>query len=203
MSEEIKELKGSNSYKSKVDKQLKTQAIKKSIGEKAIEGFLGDSIKNAGSYFFEDILIPTLKDAFSEMLHAGIDRTLGIDSRRSGRYRRGGRRDYDIPSYRDYSRYSDRYSDRDRDRDRDRNTRGFDLDDIGFDRREDAMELIDLMSDIVDKAGAVSLADVADICGKRAIPSDDRYGWTSVSSARVIRRRGLYVVDMPRPRLID
>lgn len=71
--------------------------------------------------------------------------------------------------------------------------------DIIFQTREDAEVALSSMEDVIKQHGVVSLADVYDIVG-RVTPSyaANKYGWRSLTNAKVVRCREGYFIEVPK-----
>mgnify|MGYP007070299812 CR=1 FL=1 len=147
----------------------------------------------------------------SDMGHSTIDILMGSGSRRRYDYDRRRRSYYD-DSYISYNRMYDdrrRYSRRDRDRDRDddyygRRKRGRDLDELIFDYRQDAEDCLDRLLDRIEYYGVVTVSELYDILGETVYGdfTKEDWGWDDLSTARVRKVRGGYLLDLPRVRPI-
>lgn len=161
---------------------------KKSGLAKAGEAFdLGDvgSVKN---YILMDILIPSLKRAISDIVCNGINMLLGEPNR--GKSSVPGRK----VAYRQY--YSS--SEERRDYARPKSRSQYSYDDIIFETRGDAEEVLFRMEELVKKFDVVSVADLFDMAGISCNYTDNKYGWTDLRDARVERVRDGYIIDLPR-----
>lgn len=164
---------------------------KKSEMAKLSDIFISEDIHNVKSYVFLDVLVPAIKKAISDIVTNGIDMILYGDSGQSDRKRSGASK----VSYGSYYR-----SDRDRDRRESVRARsGFDFDDIVFDNRGDAESVLTAMEDVIDQYGVVSVGDLYDLAdvstNNYAI---NKYGWTDLRSAEVVRTRDGYMIKLPR-----
>lgn len=159
--------------------------------------FLSEDAGSVGGYVLYDILLPALRDLISDIGHGFIDAAMGSGGGRS-RYRSRRDRDRDR-SYISYNRMyddrDDRYESRRSRKDRDR-----DLDDIVFDYREDAEDCLDRLCAYLERYDDVPVSYLYDILGW-TVPgafTDDDWGWTNLSSARVRQYRGRYKLELPR-----
>ena len=189
--------------KAKVDKVIQGEVVrrKKPLGKRLFETFIGGDLKGVVSYMTFDILVPSSKDIFIDVVQSGVERLFYGDSRppsrRSGR-RPGG-------SYIAYNRYSRDSRDDPRDRDRDRpsiSRRGranFDFDEIILDTRVEADEVIERMFDLVSKYEMVTVADLYDLVGIQGNYTDHKYGWEDIRGAGVTRVSNGYLLDLPKP----
>lgn len=66
-----------------------------------------------------------------------------------------------------------------------------------FESREKAEEVLSRMNELIDTYGAVSVSDVCDLCGMTSVYTDNKYGWTNLGEAEVIRVRAGYKLSLP------
>ena len=170
---------------------------KKSKFSKLTEEFISEDAKNVKSYVFGEVLIPAIKKAISDIVTDGIDIILYGESRRGGR----GRSNADRVSYRNYydrdtraSRMIDRgntpYS-------------GYSYDDIILSTRGEAEDVLSRMDELIEAYGLVRVADLYDLVGITGNYTDNKYGWTNIRNAEILRVRDGYMIKMPRAIPID
>lgn len=191
-----------NSHKSKEESQLKkpekklekvvsgtVRTKKKSEARKLADIFISEDVTNVKSYVLMDVLVPAIKKAIDDIVSDGIHMILYGGSR--------GDRKRLITSKVSYSRF---YNDRDDRRDdRSRINNGFDYDTIGFDNRGDAEAILSAMDDVIDQYGVVSVADLYDLAGVTTNNyAANRYGWTDIRSAKAVRVRDGWALNLPR-----
>ena len=70
--------------------------------------------------------------------------------------------------------------------------------DIILDNRGEAEEVLLRMDEIVATYGTVSVADLYDLVGITGAYTDNKYGWTDIRSASVVRVRDGYMIKLPR-----
>ena len=75
---------------------------------------------------------------------------------------------------------------------------GYDFDDIILDSRGEAEDVLSRMDELIDNYGIVSVADFYDLCGITGSYTDNKYGWTDIRSAQVVRVRDGYKIKLPR-----
>lgn len=165
---------------------------KKSIGERMADVFISDDAGSVGDYILWDVVIPGIKDAIGDILHGSIDRIFG-DGRtiRRTRYGVNGSRYHYAGLYDGSRRKRDQREERER-----LHTSGYKS--LVFDSRNDAEEVLDAMTDILDHYDAVSIADLNELAGITGEFTDNKYGWTNLSRSGVKRDHGGYVLDLPR-----
>lgn len=174
-----------NEEKKKIEKvvvgQVKTR--KKSGLGNMIGNFVSEDAHHIKSYLFKDIVIPTVKKTISEV----VDMVLFGKSKRSGSNmpRVSYRSFYDEPRnrYNEESRVSSVYN----------------YDDIILESRGEAEEVLSQMIEILDTYDNVSVADLYDLVGLTGKFTDNRYGWTNLRTAEVVRVREGYMLKLPRP----
>lgn len=186
----------------KVEKVIRGTAVKrkKPLGKKFAETFLGDDLESVSSYIIHDVLIPAAKSTISDMVQGGIEMLL-FGEKQGSRTRRDGNR-----SYVSYNSYSSRRPDT-RDSGRrevsSRNRAKHNFDEIVLDSRGEAEEVLSCLVDMVIDYGEATVADLYDMVGVTGNFTDNKYGWTDLSSASVSRVREGYLLNLPKVRLLD
>lgn len=183
----------------KVEKVTSGKVVKKkkTLGKKITETFLGDNIESVSSYIIYDVIIPAAKNMISDTVSNGIEMLLFGQTRGSRTRRDKGK------SYVSYSNY---YKYRDRDRDRQvsqRNRVRHNFDDIILESRGEAEEVLSHLVDLTEDYGMASVADLYDLVGVTSNFTDNKYGWDNLSSGRVVPVRGGYLLELPRPIVLD
>lgn len=194
---EIPEYK-SNSHKSKeqntdiVEREKVEKVVsgtvktkKKSSFSKFIGNFVAEEGANLKTYIVKEVVIPSVKKAISDT----IDMVLYGDSRR------GSRTNASKISYRSYY---DRAYDDPRPRDTGLARSGYSFDDIILESRGDAEQVISQMEDLIETYGMVSVADLYDLVGISCDYTGNKYGWTNIRNADVVRTRDGYMLKMPK-----
>ena len=178
----------------KMQKRVSKPAKTKKKGElrKIAEEFIVDDVKNIKTYVITDVLIPTIKDTIWDILTNTLDMFLFNGTKD---HRKHGKSSPKI-SYRDYY---DSKNDRGRNYEiRDR----FDYDDLEFDSRGEADAVLTGMLETIDQYGVVSVADMYDMADVTAPYTGNRYGWTSLRNAEVVRVRNAYIIKLPKAKPI-
>lgn len=191
-----------NSHKFKKSQQLQeTQKVKKVTSgvvktKKKSEVsnlksiFISEDIRNVGEYILTDVIIPAVKNALSDTVNNGINMLLYGDA---GRNRKSS-----APKI-SYSQY---YADRNVGGavvNRNAARTGWDYDEITFESRGDAERVLTELDEAIDRYGVISVGDLYNAAG---VTTDNyavnKYGWTNIRSAEVIRARDGYVIKMPK-----
>ena len=185
-----------NTQEKRVEKPVVTGKVvtkKKSALSKFADEFISEDAKNVKSYVFGEVLIPAIKKAISDIVTDGIDMILYGGSRGDRK-----RSTADRVSYRNY--YDNGRSARDT---RTVSTSRYTTDDIVLSSRSEAEDVLDRMYELIDSYGLVRVADLYDLVGITGDYTDNKYGWTNIRNAEIVRVRDGYVIKMPRALPID
>ena len=182
------------SEEKKVEKVVsgKVKTKKKSEIKKFTDLFISEDANSVWNYIVSDILVPSIKKTISDIVTNGID--ILLNGEPSQKRKSSGSK----VSYRSYYDSQNDYRSNISTKSR------FDYDDIVFETRGDAERTLDLMQEIIDQYDFVSVADLYDMVDLVAPHTANRYGWTSIRNACVIRETGGgYVIKLPRAKVID
>lgn len=185
----------------KIEKVVKNRVTtqKKSLGQKFGETFLSDESGGVGSYIFNDVLIPALKDTFVDMVEGAINMAFYGDTRR----RSHGRSSISRGRVERVS-YEDRFDSRSGRRSAPRGRARYEMDNIKFDSRADADITLDTLTEYLDQYGSVSVGDLFESIGIPTQANDFHYGWYELGGAHIRKARdGGYVLEMPRLDEVD
>ena len=177
--------------KRKIEKVVtgSVKSKKKKEIHKLADIFLSEDASNVKSYIFLDVLVPAIKKAISDVVTNGIDMILYGGSGKSKKNSTASK-----VSYRSYY-------DKENDHRRDIPSRvrsGYAYDDIILDNRGEAEEVLTRMDELIEMYGLVSVADYYDLVGVSGNFTDNKYGWTDIRSASVVRVREGYMIKLPK-----
>lgn len=174
----------------------KVKTKKKSQVTKFADIFISEDAANVKSYVFFDVLVPAIKKAISDIVIDSIDMILYGGTGHSKKRSSGSN-----ATYVTYSKYGDRDRRDDRRRaDGYRTLPRYSFEDIILDNRADAEEVLDRLDELLDRYNMVTVTDLYDLVGITGEYTDNKYGWTSLSNARVEPARGGgFVLRMPSP----
>ena len=176
--------------------------------EKLKRSFVKDDLKSVRDYVVFDVLIPNFKQSVFDMITGAVGQTLGVQVPRfkgasiSTNNRSNG--------YRDYTAIASRT----RDPVRERNDARYDrlqVRDIVFESKEEALSILELMTDICDANHAVSVFTFYEKAGIREGNhyTNRDWGWRTLNSVGVTSVEcpdfpdGIgYIVDFPPARPI-
>ena len=180
----------------KVEKVIEgtVKTKKKPLSRKFVETFLNDDIESVKSYIIFDVLIPGVKDTFREMVNNGLDMLLYGEASRSGK-KKG-------QTFVSYSGFSSPTT-RPRESSYKRNRTMTDFQDLIFESRGEAEEVLTNLLDLIADYGVASVADLYDLVGITGPFTDNKYGWTDLRTASVSRTREGYIINLPKAVAID
>lgn len=192
-----------NSHKARDEKKASAQEEKRV--EKVVRGkvktqknnkrkladlFISEDAGNVKNYIFLDVIIPAVKKAIYDLVVGALDMSLY-----GGRGGSGKRSTADRVSYRDYNSVSRRDT---RSYESARTTSGYSYDDIVLETRGEAEAVLSRMDEIMEEYEIVRVADLYDLVGITGEHTDNKYGWTNIRNAKIVRVRDGWKIEMPR-----
>ena len=78
-----------------------------------------------------------------------------------------------------------------------------DFQDLIFESRGEAEEVLTNLLDLIADYGVASVADLYDLVGITGPFTDNKYGWTDLRTASVSRTREGYIINLPKAVAID
>lgn len=150
--------------------------------------FISEDAANVKSYILMDVIVPSIKKTIYDIVVNSLD--MSLFGGRSGK-----RPTADKVSYRDYSSVSRRDE---RSHGGTRTTSGYSYDDIILETRGEAEAVLSRMDEIMEEYQIVRVADLYDLVGITGEHTDNKYGWTNIRNAEVVRVRDGYTIKMPR-----
>ena len=188
--------------KERVGRVAQGQVIrrKKSLGRRAFDMFGGDA-RNAGE-FIATALVEAAKDAVVDGFTGGIERMVFGEA--SGRRRSrpgGGMFAQNVQAQR--TNYQQATTIR-QPAISARGRANFQFDEILIESRVDGDEIIATLIERIEQFGFTSVRDLYDALGVESKWTEEKYGWTDLSYARVHRARGGgYLLDLPKPEPLE
>lgn len=167
---------------------------KKTLGRKIKETLFGEDINSVSSYIIHDVIVPAAKNTISEMVSGGIEMLLYGETRGTRTMRDRGK------SYVSYNRMKEPERQRPMSN---VNKARHNFDDIKLESRIDAEEVLSNLVDLIEDYGSASVADLYALVGLDSAFTDNKYGWFNLNTATVSRVRNGYLLDLPKPILID
>lgn len=176
----------------------KAKVQKKSAIKEALRTFFAQDLPEIAEHLIIDVAIPAAKNAITDMVTQGIQQLLygEVDPRRRS-----------ASGYTSYSRSSRDYSGRAyyeshrTERREPRQSKPTSVEDLVFDTRGDAVDVIEHIAETIEEYGQVSVADLMSSVGIQPRYTDERWGWTTTDAfeLRQIREGWLVSADRPEP----
>lgn len=165
---------------------------KKNDIQKFAETFVKEDLNTVKSYIWTEVLLPAFKavisDSVNMMLYGDTSRNRKTNNRRASQV--------------SYSSYYDRPNDR-REPNYVRSASRYIFDDLKFEDRGDADEVLSTLDDLLNRYPSVSIADLNELVGITGRYTDNKYGWTDISQAYIERTRDGYILRMPKAIPLD
>lgn len=176
----------------------KAKVQKKSAIKEALRTFFAQDLPEIAEHLVVDVAIPAAKNAITDMVTQGIQQLLygEVDPRRGPS---SGYTSYSRSSRSDRSRGY--YESRRSERREPRQPKPTNVEDLVFDTRGDAVDVIEFIADSIEQYGQVSVADLMSSVGIQPRYTDERWGWTTTDAfeIRQIREGWLVSADRPEP----
>ena len=165
---------------------------KKTTLKKVADIFFQKDINDVKPYLIMDVLIPEMRDALYNLVLNGLDMML-YDGKRT-------RKSSSNTMRVNYSaKYNNQTSIPETSNSSPRTKSGLNFDDVVFDDRMDAEEVLNQMLNIIEQYDSVSVADFCELAGIPGEYTHRKYGWTSLGAAEVKRiSGGGYILKLPR-----
>lgn len=194
------EVYSSNSFKSKEEQKQKEERErvgkvvkgKKKERNRFLSLFFAEDIDDIRSYLFEDVIIPTIKKGIVDVVTEGINRLLNTNYKASS----STASKYSYKAYYDDKTKGKVLTDTKRDR-------GYTYDGIIYDTRQDAEEVLNAMTDILDRYQFVTVGDLYDLSDLTPASTAYKYGWSNLREATVERIREGFIINLPKAQPID
>lgn len=181
---------------------------KKTTGERIKESLSPDDGSSILDYALFDVILPGAKDLIYNVFTDSIDMIFYGD-KRTANNRRSSRSSQNRSSRVSYSSY---YDDEDNGiirrggtRRANMDNRGFSFDNVAFDNRGDAMEVLECLRDALDPVNGYGMVSVANFYEAAGVKDGWSYiyndwGWYDLNSAYVDKiANGAFVIKFPKP----
>ena len=160
---------------------------KKSEAHKLLDIFISEDVRNVKDYVLMDVLVPAIKKAIVDIATDGIN-MIFYGTSRTGKTSTVDRLSYNRVSGDRFA--GNRYSSS--------RSVAYSYDEITLESRGEAEEVLNKMDELLDAYGVVTIADLNDLLGISGEYTDNKYGWTNLRNARVVRVRDGYMLDLPK-----
>ena len=204
----------SNSKKQKTEqKQQQTEVpekrkavVKATVRKKTgiarfVDSLISKDIKDMKTYLMDEVVKPTIRNTISDSIGGVLN--IVQDSINTALYGENGarvnRKRSSNPSYMvPYDRISTRTNNRNSNVDD-----PFHLDDLVFTSRGDAELVLRDMQEDIRRFGSVTVLTLFDLADQDAPYTGRKYGWKKLNGVRVRSVHDGYIIDLPRPVLLD
>lgn len=198
--EELTDVKEQEETKTKIQPVIRAKRAKKPLMNRVLRGIFGGdgSGSSVMGYLGKEVILPAIKNIIVDTITSGINMAV-YGSKDNRRYSNRGYTGYNDYSSRSYSGYND-YSRRSNVR-----SSNVDVDDYEIDNRNDAINILNILTETADKYGSVTIADYYDSIGVETKITDNNFGWIIDDMVKVnvvSTRGGRYRLTLPRPRQI-
>lgn len=181
----------------KIEPVAKVKMVKKKPWYKRfLNACLADDSQDIKHYILVDTVLPAIKNMIFDTFSGALEMSLfGTCSGSRNKCKNGSK---------SYVTYSGIYSNN-----RNRSARSSEerskksINDIFFSSRGDAEEVLSTMIEMIDTYDEVSVGSLYQLVGITPDFTDDKYGWTNLSTASVSRNRDGYYINLPRPQILD
>lgn len=173
--------------------------VKNSADKKPEKRFFAEDARTVGSHVVNSVVVPSLQKLLSDGVKSAIDwliygsrggpkSTTGVGTVSYSRFYNNPSPMYTQPSYvNPQVQRSNVYA----------------VNDILFNDRGEAEEVLLRMKESVQRYGSVSVADFYDLIGQRSAFTDNKYGWYDLNMCDIIRDGSGYSIRFPRVQPLD
>ena len=178
---------------------------KKTLGRKFREQFAGDDAQTVGQYVLIDVILPAVKNLIFDMVTEGVKRSLfggtrpnsvGNSTVMSGRTNyssySGGRQTSIVapgsPASREMTPQQRAMHD---------------FSGVILATRGEAEEVIDVLANLIDEYGTATVNDFYTCIGQTSEFTAVKYGWKSLAQAQVRGVREGFLLELPRPIVLE
>ena len=182
----------------KVDLKGKASVRDKSMGERFTSLFDKRDFQDIFYHVLENVIVPNIKNLLYDSLTKGSEIAIYGDSRPV----KGSSR---LQNRYSGSTYTSRYTRPTETRPSETTKVGdaVDFGDIFFDNRMDAEVVLDQINQLMEQYGRFTVSWLYELIGVRTPYTNNSYGWTDISQARVKTVRDGYILSLPNPKPLD
>lgn len=196
------EFKGNSNVSKEQPKQAAVTTnvvVKNGNDKKSGKRFFAEDAKTVGSHVIDSVIVPSAQKLLSDVVKNAIDwliygsrggpnKTLGAGNVSYSRYYNNPVPMYAQPSYTNPAiPRSNVYT----------------VNEILFNDRGEAEEVLLRMKESIQRYGSVSVADFYDLIGQRSVFTDNKYGWYDLNMCDIIRDGSGYSIRFPRVQTLD
>jgi hypothetical protein len=198
----------------KVEKVVTGKVVtrKPPVSRRLASVLFGADAKSSWLAVVQDVLVPAAKDMAADALSQGFERMIYGEARSTPRRRSGLLGGFQQGPSVSYNRFStnpvgrasglgQRNDDR---RPMSRQSRAsHNFDEIILATRAEAEAVLEQMYEVLSKYDVATVADLYELVGITGEYTDEKYGWTDLRGSDVTRIREGYLLNLPKPDVID
>lgn len=167
--------------------------VKKNETRKFANMFISEDAKDVKSRILMDVVIPAVKNLFEDAIISATRLILRGDTGSRGSRSTADKISYNKYYDRDVNASSREYGTRSR----------LNYDDIVVKSRGEAEDVLFRLDEAIGKYGYATIGDLYDLVGVTGDYTDEKYGWTNLSTAKAVPVGDGYLLKMPRVSPID
>lgn len=153
----------------------------------------GESMKGVGVFILWDVVVPAVKEMILDAIKNGGEMLLYGSEEKSSRIKRDrGRSVVEYNSIFD-SRRRERYTITPKKASR------FAFDDIALQTRDDAVQVLDNLLELIDQYGFARVSDFYEMVDVDGEYTDNKWGWDNLRTAEIKRVREGWILILPKP----
>lgn len=191
------------SKKNKEVERVSTEAItskvsvkKESELKKLKKQFFTEDAGSVKGHIFTTVVIPGIQRLMSDVVKNGIDWLIYGVRGGTGDRPRGGISNISYSNYYDRNKYNNTQPQR-------RVNNAYSVNDISFQERGEAEEVLLRMEESVERYGSVSVADFYDMISQTHSHVDLKWGWKNLDNVSVARVGSGYSIRFPKVTPLD
>lgn len=179
----------------------KVEVKKKSAVQRFANTFIQEDAKTVKDYVVKEVITPGIKNIVSDIVKNGLDMFFWGKS--------GKNRPTSPASRVQYNNYSGIYSSQQRaqarmNQQRSQEPKSYYYNTLTFKDRNDAVAVLERMREQLGVYLMVSVADLNDFAGVTGTYTDNKYGWTDLSTASVVNVPGEgWIIDLPKAIVLE
>lgn len=166
---------------------------KKPLGKRFMAMFTNDDAHGVGNYILMDVIVPAVQNLLVDSVSQGVERMVRGDvrSRTNGTRPQVGYSSYSRPTVGRYEAP----------RSREISQRGrevHDFSEIVLDNRGAAEDVLSRLQNRIDRYDVATVSDLYSLVNITGSFVDDKWGWTNLETASILRVGGGYLLNLPR-----
>ena len=165
---------------------------KRGFASRFSDVLFSEDADSVGSYILYEITIPAFKNLIVDAVTQGLQRIMwGTGSHPGSIFRSSVNKV-------SYDKVYSRSSTSSRDRVQPRQKSGGYVEEFIFESRNEAETVLNTLESIIDDFDVARVSDMYSLVGKTPNFTDNRWGWTNLSSSQILPSREGYVIRLPR-----